>query len=293
MKIIIQSYSTTGVRPQNEDAMDYINNLDGSDKTNIKILYMGIYDGHGGGNISKTLIDKDKINMSKYFCNIISPIATKLCQNKTFNQKFIVPLFLRIQEKLKNFYIHSNKMGSTALITLIYPRSEKQNNLLLKVINLGDSRAIMCSEYNISIPLTLDHKPNLLCDKDRIIKMGGTLEFSEGDDPRINGMSVSRSFGDLDNTFISQTPDVFDYNLSSEKFIIMGCDGIWDVLNNQDAVDYVLEKYQELKLKNKSLSNLKSKSEANIAQKLGDYAITKGSQDNISVSIIFLTNNLN
>lgn len=291
MKIIIQSYSTTGVRSHNEDAMDHINNLDESNKTNIKILYVGVYDGHGGGNISKCLVDKDKINLSKYFCSLTSPIATRLCSNKTFNQKIIVPLFGRIQEKLKNFYIHSNTMGSTALIALIYPRGEKQNRFALKVINLGDSRAVMCNEYNIGVPLTLDHKPHLICEKDRIKQIGGKLEYSDGDDPRINGMSVSRSFGDLDNNYISQVPDVFDYNLSGEKFIIMACDGVWDVLNNQDAVDYVIDKFNELKLKKKSLANLKSKSETNLAQKLGDYAIAKGSQDNISVSVIFFTDN--
>lgn len=289
MKIITQSYSTTGVRQSNEDAMDIINNLDGSNSSNVKIFYAGVYDGHGGGTISKTLVETDKINISKYFCNIYSPIASKISQSKSFNQKTIIPLFERIQEKLKNYIIHSNKMGSTALISLIYPRGEK---FALKVINLGDSRIIMCNEYNISVPLSLDHKPHLFCEKERITLMGGSLEHSEGDDPRINGMSVSRSFGDLDNKFISQLPDIFDYNLSNEKFIIMGCDGVWDVLQNQDVVDFVLERIVELRDNNKQIIELKGRSENNIAQKLAEYAIKKGSLDNISVNIIFFIDNL-
>jgi len=290
MKIIIQSYSTTGVRESNEDTMDLINNLDNNISGYIPILYSGVFDGHGGGDISKILVDKDKINISKYFCSIASPIAVKLTSSKTFNSKMIVPLFTRIQEKLKNYYIHSNTMGSTALISIIYKKSLEK--FALKVINLGDSRAISSNEYNIAIPLTLDHKPHLYCEKNRIIQMGGSLEYSEGDDPRISGMSVSRSFGDLDNNFISQIPDVFDYTLSSEKFIVMGCDGVWDVLQNQDVVDFILEKYQELKV-SKQLSNLKGKSEYNLAQKLADYAINRGSKDNISVTIIFFMDNMN
>jgi serine/threonine protein phosphatase PrpC len=212
----------------------------------------------------------------------------------------IVPLFWRIQEKLKNYYIRSNNMGSTALISLIYPKQEKSDKtkqeksdkLNLKVINLGDSRAVSCNNLNIAQQLTLDHKPHLFCEKQRICQMGGTIEYSDSDDPRIKGMSVSRSFGDLDNEFISQVPDIYDYTLTDEKFIIMGCDGVWDVLQNQDAVDFVLEKYTELKEANKQLGPFKAKSENNIASKLADYAIKKKSADNISVSIIFFTNNL-
>jgi serine/threonine protein phosphatase PrpC len=289
MKIITHSYSTIGVRQTNEDAMDIINNLDSSNTSNIRIFYSGVYDGHGGGTISKTLIDNTKINISKYFCNIYSPIASKISQSKSFNQKTIIPLFERIQEKLKNYNIHSNKMGSTALISLIYPKNDK---FALKVINLGDSRAVICNEYNIAVPLTLDHKPHLFCEKERINLMGGTLEFSEGDDPRINGMSVSRSFGDLDNKYISCLPDIFDYSLNNEKFIIMGCDGLWDVLQNQDVIDFILEKIEDLKNSNKQIQELKGRSENNIAQKIAEYAIKKGSLDNISVNIIFLMNNI-
>ena len=122
--------------------------------------------------------------------------------------------------------------------------------------------------------------------------MGGSLEYSEGDDPRIDGMSVSRSFGDLDNSYISQQPDIYDYSLTNEKFIIMGCDGVWDVLNNQDAVDFVLECISKLRTEKKNLAGLSKSSEYNIAQKLSKYAIEKGSKDNISVYILFFDENL-
>lgn len=291
MKITIHSFSTNGKRPNNEDAMDLLNNLDNSKSEFVEILFAGVFDGHGGGDISKTLIDRNKININKYFCQSSSPIAQKLAASKTFNQKLIEPLFQRIQEKLKNYYISSNTMGTTALIVLLYPRSDK-NKLALKVINLGDSRAVLCTEYNIGNQISLDHKPHLYCEKDRIQQMGGKLEYEEGDDPRIGGMSVSRSFGDLDNKYICQKPDIFDYNISGDKFIIMGCDGIWDVLNNQDAVDFVLDKYNDLKNSNKSFIDMKGRSENNIAQKLSEYAIERGSLDNISVQIIFFSDNM-
>lgn len=291
MNIIIQSYSTTGTRPNNEDAMELINNLNGSNKNNIKVLFNGVFDGHGGGEISKMLIDPAKINISKYFCNTSSPIAQNLSAKKSFN-KTIGPLFKRIQDKLKNYHVSSNTMGSTAVIILLYPRGENSDRLSLKVINLGDSRATICNEYNIGMSLSLDHKPHLYCEKNRIANMGGVLEYCEGDDPRIGGMSVSRSFGDLDNKYVSQEPDIYDYTINHDKFIILACDGVWDVLQNQEVVDFILEKYDELKKGSKQLTELKGRSENNIAQKLADYAIKKGSTDNISISILFFADEL-
>lgn len=288
MKIIIHSYSTTGTRNKNEDSMELINNLDSKSSNYTNILYAGIFDGHGGANISKILVENTLI--SKYLCSATSDISKKLNNTNSFNKKCILPIFNRIQDKLKNYHICSNTMGSTALISLFYPN--KKNSLNLKIINLGDSRSILCNNYNIGIQLTLDHKPNLYCEKNRILQLGGDIHFSEDDDPRINGMSVSRAFGDLDNPYISQTPDVFDYKITDEKFIVMGCDGLWDVLGNQETVDFVLETYDKIISDKKKLTDMKGKSENNIAQKLADYALKKNSKDNISIYILFFTDNL-
>jgi protein phosphatase 2C len=64
----------------------------------------------------------------------------------------------------------------------------------------------------------------------------------------------------------------------------MACDGVWDVLSNQDAVDFVLYALEKIKVN----SNYIIKNKKNIANLLGNYAIEKGSQDNISILIIFL-----
>lgn len=280
MKLIIQSYSRIGIRPQNEDSIDIICNLDGTNKNLININYCSIFDGHGGGEISKTLSDPKKINISKYLCNKSSNIA-----NSSFKNKDIIQLFSYIQEKLKNDYIKSNTMGSTALISLIYPY---HNKFQLKIINLGDSRIIACNEKNMALPLSVDHKPNTYGEKKRILQQGGIIKYQKNDDPRINGMSVSRAFGDLDNKFISQKPDIFTYKLNNIKFIIMGCDGVWDVIGNQEAVDFVLEKMDELKQQGKKIADFRGKSEYNIAEKLTQYALDKGTGDNISIIIIFV-----
>ena len=105
-------------------------------------------------------------------------------------------------------------------------------------------------------------------------------------------MSVSRAFGDLDNKFISQIPDIFDYKIMYEKFIVMACDGVWDVLNNQEVIDYILESYDNIIQQNKKIVDMKGKSDNNIANLLADYAIKKKSTDNISIYILFFVDNI-
>ena len=102
MKFTIQSYSTKGVRDSNEDAMDHVDNLNNENSLLNRLLYIGVFDGHGGGSISKILVDNDKIGIAKYFCNINSPLSNKLSNHKSFNQK-IITLFERIKKLLYSF----------------------------------------------------------------------------------------------------------------------------------------------------------------------------------------------
>ena len=58
------------------------------------------------------------------------------------------------------------------------------------------------------------------------------------------------------------------------SFLIVGCDGLWDVMQDQDAVDFVLERLAEKEL---------------VAKFLVEEALKRGSTDNITVSVAFLT----
>ena len=60
-----------------------------------------------------------------------------------------------------------------------------------------------------------------------------------------------------------------------DKFVIFACDGLWDVVTNNDAIKFVNR-------------FLKKKYTGNIAKKLAEEAIYKGSYDNVTVSILFL-----
>jgi protein phosphatase 2C len=265
-------------RPKNEDEIEVIVNSDGSNQSLKPINFFSIFDGHGGDKISKYLKEK----LPGYFIsNSIDPNPSK---HKSYN-KYINKIYDYIQTKLESFQLPSKVCGSTALVIMAYTKTDCLSQL--KVINLGDCRAVLCNRDNIGIPLTKDHKPTSWEENKRILKAGGKIIIDPDDDPRINGLSVSRSFGDLDaKPHVSHLPDIYDYEIMSgkDKFIIMGCDGVWDVLSNQEAVDFVLFTMDKIKI----TPGCTTRSNKNIANLLGEYAIHKGSQDNISVLIIWI-----
>jgi serine/threonine protein phosphatase PrpC len=173
-------------------------------------------------------------------------------------------------------------MGSTALIAQIYNHKGISR---VQIINAGDCRAVICNKYNIGIPLSKDHKPMTFEENKRITNMGGQIIRLPNDDPRIMGLSVSRSFGDVDaKPYVSHQPEIFDYILdSSDKFLILGCDGLWDVFDNQSAVEFVLYEMNNEYRYNIDTNSLKN----NISKKMATEAIRKGSTDNVSCMILF------
>ena len=270
------SISIQGLRPYNEDEYNIINNLNNKDITLHKVGYFGLFDGHGGGKISKFC----KKNLHKYF--IDNEIISKApCKTKDYD-KYIVKTYEYVQNKLSEHEKEAKTVGSTALVLMIYEKDKKN---YCKIANLGDCRAIMCNEYNIAVQLTKDHKPTSFEEYKRIISENGKITKDNGDDYRINGMSVSKSFGDLDaKPHVSHIPDIFDYDINKTKFIIMGCDGLWDSLHNQEVIEVVLS---EIENNNDYKKNINNKSDNNIAMKLANLAYDKKSEDNITVIIIF------
>ena len=73
---------------------------------------------------------------------------------------------------------------------------------------------------------------------------------------RVNGMlSLSRAFGDFgfkssslapDEQAVTVVPDVTSLPLTpDDEFVVLGCDGIWDVMTNQGAVTFLRERIAE------------------------------------------------
>jgi protein phosphatase 1G len=153
--------------------------------------------------------------------------------------------YLRLQkfeqaEKGEDFVADS--VGCTAICVLV-----RKDEVI--AANAGDSRAVMCRSGQ-AVELSFDHKPASDIEKSRIEAAGGYLEDTAGG-ARVNGnLNLSRAIGDLEykknkelppeKQIICSTPDILIKELAPEdEFLILACDGVWDVKTNQQACDFV------------------------------------------------------
>ena len=126
-----------------------------------------------------------------------------------------------------------------------------ESNKKLYFANAGDSRVVMCKNGK-AFEKSQDHKPELDSEKTRIYKADGWIS-----DGRVKGnLNLTRGFGDLEykqnkklspeDQMITANPDIqIEYYTKDVDFVIIGCDGIWDCLTNQEACDFVSKRLKE------------------------------------------------
>jgi len=145
---------------------------------------------------------------------------------------------------------HPDHVGCTACVCCVSANA-------IIVGNCGDSRAVLCRKGQ-ALPLSEDHKPNCPVERQRIAKAGGTVERQAIGTHmvqfRVNGnLNLSRSIGDLefkknpnlqpDEQMICATPDVQAFpREAGDEFLVIACDGVWDVMGCQDVVDFIRER---------------------------------------------------
>lgn len=96
---------------------------------------------------------------------------------------------------------------------------------------------------------------------------------------RVNGnLSVSRAIGDAkDKLFVIGEADVSTFDLDgTEDYMVVACDGLWDVLSGQEVVECV-----DSHLANPDGTKL------TVAQSLVMLAKSEGSGDNITAIVVF------
>ena len=266
-----------GWRKRQEDA--HVADISqGADK-NIDVF--GVFDGHGGKEVSnfvsnhftKELINNDnfkKGNLQQAFkenfikmdeimqtpdsIEEIKQIARKSkeddeAQSKNEPQNSQMTLISQlIGPKDTESNEISMRTGCTACVVGIDEKNKK-----IYFANAGDSRVVI-SKKGTAFPKSVDHKPELETEKTRIYKADGWVS-----DGRVKGnLNLTRGFGDLEykqnkslapeEQMITANPDIEVEDLTSDlDFIIIGCDGIWDCLTNQEACDFVAKRLKENK----------------------------------------------
>ena len=168
----------------------------------------------------------------------------------------------------------------------------------LTVAHVGDSRAVLSLLVpgqegglgsQVAVELTRDHKTSTRPDeRARIMCSGGVV--LQG---RVQGrLAVTRALGDAglkhsdsDDLLVTPTPELSVVALGREaEFVIVACDGVWDVLSNSDAVRIVRESLVQ-DLADGGDGEIAAE---NAAETLTAAALGKGSADNVSVVVKLL-----
>jgi serine/threonine protein phosphatase PrpC len=294
---IIKGYaynsSMGNIRDYNEDTITASKIiLDGQNCKNT--FFFAVYDGHGGNGCSLYL----KENLHNFI--------------KNFSKESINEAINKVEENfLKNEALYENgeikdQSGSCGIMALI-----QQNKLI--IANVGDSRLVIFKKSSLFFS-TEDHKPGSPSEKTRIENAGGKIYqtptllplYQNGKPIDIpwrvfpGRLSVSRTFGDVEakneslggmKNVVVALPDITEIELDEEfNFIVLGCDGIFDVLSNEEILECV-----KIVLKEKEIKDFKN---VNMSQLCGDIAemiikssLAKDSFDNVSCIVVAI--NLN
>eukprot|EP00808_Paulinella_micropora_P023435 g58439.t1 len=123
----------------------------------------------------------------------------------------------------------------------------------LIVGNVGDSRCVLGHEgTGVALALSKDHKPTQARETRRIVRAGGEVKREATGPPRVDGvLAVCRAFGDFtfkNNSEHSQSEQkvivVPDFKIvetnDTRHFVFLGCDGVFDVLSNEEVVSFVV-----------------------------------------------------
>jgi protein phosphatase 2C family protein 2/3 len=279
--------SMGNIRDYNEDT---ITSLKIALNSGDDYYFFGIYDGHGGNGCS--------LYLKNYLHNYV----------KNFSKESIKEAINEAEEKFIKDYALNEKgeiidqSGSCGIIAMI------QKNKCI-IANVGDSRLVIYKNNSIFF-CTEDHKPGSDIEKERITKAGGKIYqtpslwplYQNGKEIEIpwrvlpGRLSVSRTFGDIEakdekfggnKNVVVALPDITEIELNEDfNLIVLGCDGIFDVLSNEEILECI-----KIVLKEKNINEITE--ETNISELCGDFAgmiiksaLAKDSFDNVSCIVI-------
>lgn len=260
-----------GRREEMEDGFVFVDCFGGKKDS----AYFAIYDGHGGRQCVDFVTQ-----------NLHEGLLVELQKDPSNVPDAFIRAFANVDRSMQSHGIHSS--GCTACCCLL---QDEKNTRAIYTAHLGDARAVIC-RGGLAVRLTSmsDHKATDPEEAKRVIEVGGTI-FNE----RVNGMlAIARAFGDhqlkmpaLPNDVVSNVPDITSTELTDQDmFVIVACDGLWDVMEDQESVNLVLEGIRELMALLPNADHRRSMAEV-LARMLVEEALARGTSDNVSCLMIF------
>lgn len=276
-----------GWRPEMEDT--HIAFLD-IDPALPGFAIYGVFDGHGGKFTSLYIQQKflEILRRQEHFKWYMSLPAQSLRDHPIgleLLQSALLMTFLELDEdmiKCKDRLIigedgsHSvDKSGSTACTIVVTPRH-------ILCVNAGDSRAIYRTGGH-TVQLSFDHKPQNEEERNRIEAAGGYVSMK-----RVDGdLAVSRGLGDFRFKAVDELPPdlqkvtcipdfvLVDRDQRHDEFILLACDGVWDVLSCRGCGDLLQTLFDE-----------GEESLELVVEELLDVCLDKQSKDNMTALLV-------
>nr|XP_043628824.1 probable protein phosphatase 2C 34 [Erigeron canadensis] len=257
----VSAYSKGGNKGINQDSFIVWEAYGGKED----VMFCGVFDGHGpwGHLVGRRVKKVMPAYLLHYWQEAMAQGSLLMNGKLVFPANFdkfgmwkksfmkacsTVDYDLKIHPVIDTFY------SGTAAIAII-----REGDLIV-LANVGDSRAVLGTTSDddslVAVQLTVDFKPNLPEETERIYKSGGCVCQSD-DEPGVSrirasdvetpegpgpGLALSRAFGDFfvkDSGLISE-PGVIQRTITSQdQFVILATDGVWDVVSNEKAVEIV------------------------------------------------------
>lgn len=220
--------------------------------------FLAVYDGHGGSAAALHA----STHLHTFFATALAsaltsstphPIAAALASAYASEDAALRALrMFRTGATAVTCYIHTSRTGLKTLTTA----------------NVGDSRAVLCRAGG-ALRLSRDHLAAEARERARVEAAGGFVCAR-----RINGvLEVSRALGDhCFKSCVVSTPSIDERVLGdADHFLILACDGLWDVVGDDMAVAIACDAFDE------------GRTAAEVADVLVKRAIAEGSTDNVTV----------
>ncbi len=204
-----------------EDAYQAAPGLDGDPTRGI----FSVFDGHGGREAADYAAD----NLHDNILREINRVESSLDLDEFTEQvkAAMIEGFLATDQE----FLSLGDLQGGATATTAYLSKGR-----IWVANVGDCRAVIC-QGGEAVALTHDHRPDCAKEREAVEHRGGEIVRE-----RVQGvLGVSRALGDRElKSYITAEPSVFCGPVSeSSEFLILGTDGLWDHVDNQEAVELV------------------------------------------------------
>lgn len=245
---------------RNEDAV--ITKWDFISKTFGKVSLFGVLNGIGinGYYISRLL--------RNYFIDYFENHSIETSMNKDNFYTILSQAFTNANTFLKNCKYDCDFSGATGLL-LFFPEGHDD---IIYCANAGHSKAVAYS-HTQSYPLSYEHYPSLISEKERIQKKGGNvngelitmssntlnkiyqqlnaknIDITKYRDEFTNGFKIARTMGCFywEEAGVIADPQVVECNLKREdtKAIVIGTDGLWKYLQIDQVGEIAMRYYEE------------------------------------------------